>query len=201
MFERFRAQQEQLSIERRDAANQTTQATVGSTVHPQTMAAEMQYHNDRADMLMRQQEIENELNNMIQEWRGYERNSDGDWVRNQNSVKSINERGISAIRKHLRPFINISMTQSKMDEEIIANTMCETADEIVHQCTMNREVWEVPDNMGAWAIRRDCINFMKPIVYRSLGGWNKETDATMVHRSEVHTEQKQEERKKFLGMF
>jgi len=148
-----------------------------------------QEQREKSDLIRWQQELDNSLLTLKHRLRS-ETLIDGKWVSNGNVSPLLTESGITMIEAELSPFLGEeakNLINSNLSEDMILNTLRNTADTIVCILADNYDshvIDATPSRMSH--ITRIVKNAMLPTPFRAVEGWTKKQDNMGIKRIETH---------------
>lgn len=174
-----------------------------------------EHQQQRTDLIRWQQELDDELEKLKHRLKSEVFKGD-EWVpltfkewdveKQTSVIKSIpplaNDLFIEYLEAQIIPFLSRSLTNSNLDEKRILNLLKNTCDDIVDNMADHYDLYGI--QFGNFdIILRMVKNVIIPAAFKSLGGWTKKIDSSMIKRVEAFQEhqQAQEQKKGILGVF
>jgi len=153
----------------------------------------------KSDLIRWQQEFSEELLSFKNTLRGLAV-MDGELVRV--SAPICNELFINIVDSQLKPFLNKNFFNSNIDEKRLLMMLEQTSNDLVDLMADKSREFEISFS-DFDIILRGIKNVIVPAAYRSLKGWTKKIDSTMIKRIESTSEatMSQPNRKGLMGVF
>lgn len=154
----------------------------------------------RVNLLLWQQDMDYDLQKLCYSLLGYRRFGDK-WekvdkpVCNMSFIKEV-------IMPICEPFLNKNTTNSNWSEKLILNQLGAASNEVSDAMSDGFDQYEI--NFTVYdTILRQIKTYITAAAYRSLNGWTKKIDSTMIKRIESLNEQQaqQQIKKGFWGLF
>ena len=169
----------------REQANFSTTATDDET-----------YFRDsegKVNLLMWQQDLDDELQKLIWSLLDYRRLGNGQWEKVDTPVCNM-----KFIKRVLIPTIEPYMTRntinSHYDQKMILKSLNETSNVIADAMADGYDEYEIKFTSFD-PILNQLKTVIKSSIFRSLNGWTKKIDSTMIKRIESMNEQQQQQEK------
>ena len=175
------------------------QSFLDAASNPQGDPIFIQQQEARSDLLRWQQDLDDELYSLISLLLGKRKIND-EWK--EISTPLCNELFITdVVIPHCKPYMNRSLINTNWDERTILLTLKNTMNTIADSMADGYDRYNIHftkwDNVLS-NIKITC----KAGAYRSLKGWTKRIDSTMIKRIESSTDQNQQPQKKgLMGVF
>ena len=193
-------QQADLAAEKRQVGYADQQQVMSAATNPQENQMYNMEQAERSDFLKWQQDLDDEQLNLIQTLLGSVI-KEGEWVKIKEPM--CNDIFIQEVLvPELRPFTSRNMINSNFNEQQILDNLKFTSNDIADAMSDNHDIYGI-DFKNYDLIVRMIKNTMKSSAFRSLNGWTKRIDSTMIRRIEaMHDNTGQEiPKKKLFGLF
>jgi len=193
-------QQADLEAEKRQVGYADQQQVMSAATNPQENQMYNMEQAERSDFLKWQQDLDDEQLNLIQTLLGSVI-KEGEWVKIKEPM--CNDIFIQEVLvPELRPFTSRNMINSNFNEQQILDNLKFTSNDIADAMSDNHDIYGI-DFKNYDLIVRMIKNTMKSSAFRSLNGWTKRIDSTMIRRIEaMHDNTGQEiTKKKLFGLF
>lgn len=188
------AEQRQMSFSKEQ---NLTQSAMGDASDDQL---QMNYQNDRSDLIRWQQDLDDDLMKVVGRLRGLILTEDG-WKENPKCEALCNERYINeVVIPQCEPYLSRNMINTNFATVDINVMLKNTFNEISNIMADGFDIYDI-NFMKYDAVLRPMKNLCKSSAFRALNGWTKKTDSSMIKRSEVFSDGIQQPRKKMLGIF
>lgn len=165
-------------------------------------ASYMHTQTEKSDLIKWQQEFNQEIESLKHELkseilteRGWQRKSykEFDAITKNYKTKEVpqlcNDAFAEEICQQVKPFLNKNFVNSNIDDKTIRNMLRNTHNDIVGMIADSWGFNGIRTVDDASAICRIVKNYIDPAAFRSVGGWTKRTDSTMIKRIEALQEQ------------
>jgi len=193
-------QQADLEAEKRQVSYADQQQVMGAATNPQENQMYNMEQAERSDFLKWQQDLDDEQMDLIQTLLGCVI-KEGEWVNIKKPM--CNDIFVQEVLiPELRPFTSRNMINSNFNEQQILDNLKFTSNDIADAMSDNHDIYGI-DFKNYDLIVRMIKNTMKSSAFRSLNGWTKRIDSTMIRRIEaMHDNTGQEiPKKKLFGLF
>lgn len=184
--------------------------------HHSDDATYLETQTQKSDLIRWQQEFNEELENLKHELLSEVKTSEG-WVRKTYKeydphkkvyvVKEVAplcspEFAEKIIRLAVKPWLNKNAVNSNLNEKTILKMLRNTHNDVVGAISDGWGLHGIRSLDDANQICRMIKNYIDPAAFRSLDGWTKRTDSTMIKRIESQQEVAQQPQTGFLsGIF
>lgn len=161
---------------------------------------ELREMEHKADLIKWQQELDDELQDLIYQLKGYKKENGG-WYVPEKPKPLCNDTFIEKIVvPQVRPFLARYSTNSNLSEERILNSLKMTCDEIADNMADGYDLYDI-SFIDFDEVLRLIKNVITPCAFRSLHGWTKKTDSTNFKRIESSFDRaEQPQNKRFFGI-
>ena len=192
MFDMFKQGKEDNTEEKmldKQLSAQEKQTVMANATDPNADVTFLEQQERRADLIRWQQEMDEETLSLVMSFLSMRKDEDG-------KPKAIlDEKGKplpplcntlfihQVVKPKLKPFASKNLINSNYDANRILGKLKYTMDDITDMMADNWDRYGI-DFVNFNGILRDMANFMEDSCWRSLKGWTKKIDGTMIKRLE-----------------
>jgi len=189
---------QQLESENRAMNFNREQGTFQAATHPSQDQTDIAYQESKSDLIKWQQDLDPELEKIAFQLTGWVKQNNK-WVKT-NKEPLCNDRFMDDIViPQCSPYLSRIMTNTNLQEERILQML---------ECTANTICDNMADNFDVYGIKEinndivlnEIENFCISSAFRSVDGWTKKMDSTMLKRIESSVENNQQQQQK-RGLF
>ena len=183
-----------MSFQRKQA---TTKTALGDAADD---SLQMNYHNDKSDLIRWQQDLDDDLMKVVARLRGLKLKNN-EWVSNKNIKPIVNELFVNeVVVPQCEPYISRNMINTNFTSKDINVMLRNTFNEIASNMCDGYDIYDI-EFMKYDAVLRPMKNFCKSSAFRALNGWTKKTDSSIIKRVEAYTDGNAQPTKKLFGIF
>jgi len=175
----------------------TTKTALGDAADD---SLQMNYHNDKSDLIRWQQDLDDDLMKVVARLRGLKLKNN-EWVSNKNIKPIVNELFVNeVVVPQCEPYISRNMINTNFTSKDINVMLRNTFNEIASNMCDGYDIYDI-EFMKYDAVLRPMKNFCKSSAFRALNGWTKKTDSSIIKRVEAYTDGNAQPTKKLFGIF
>jgi len=194
-------ERQELERERRHKNINNENATVSNSSDALTDQSYRIEQDNKSDLIKWQQDLDDDLNDLVMTLKG--RAIVNDTII-QVAEPLCNDLFIhQVVIPQCKPFLSRNMINSKFDEKRLLNklkhTMNDIADAMADSWGIKGSIYNI-EFVNFNLIDRNIKNVIEASAFRSLQGWTKKTDSTMIRRNEVTTESIDTQKKSMFGL-
>lgn len=189
-----------LAAEKRQVGYTDQQQIMSAATNPQENQMYNMEQESRADFLKWQQDLDDEQMDLIRTLLGFAKDG-GEWIKIEDQQMCNKTFIHEVIIPQFKPFLSRNMINSNFKEDQILDNLRNTSNDIADAMADNHDKYSI-DFKNYDLVVRMIKNTMKSSAFRSLDGWTKKIDSTMIRRIEaMHDTNQETPKKKFMGLF
>jgi len=186
----------QIASEQRAMGFSREQNTFQAAANPNQDQIDIAYQESKTDFLKWQQDLDPELEKIAYQLTGWIKQK-GQWVKS-NKKGLCNDRFMDdVVIPQCSPYLSRIMTNTNLQEERILKMLECTANTIADNMADNFDAYDI-DPINYDIVLNEIENFCVSSAFRSVDGWTKKMDSTMMKRVETLAESQQQPQKKGL---